>query len=210
MKQKTIYTLFIVAVFAFMAASVSFACDGTASASCLHKNTDAKLTSVKSGCSFKSTSATLTSSDQVCTPEQMAACAKAMNMSKEECANLCDSKGTMTAFAVTGMTCGGCETSLKAALSDIDGVFHVAKVSYKSKQAIVCYDAKKANPETFIKAITDKGYTAQIIPAVATTVDSRTAFTGNKKACGAKSSTSATTASTCSAKKNADQSKGSL
>ncbi|MFH1686720.1 MAG: cation transporter [bacterium] len=102
-----------------------------------------------------------------------AECAKLCGMSPEECAKMCGGKENcgFTKIDVKGMTCGGCEQSLTAALKGVPGVINVVKVSHTEGVAWVCTDKTKCQPETLTKAITDKGYEAQIIPAVSKTTE---------------------------------------
>jgi copper chaperone len=65
------------------------------------------------------------------------------------------------------MTCGGCENSVKTALEDVPGVIKVAKISYKDGVALVCFDPEKGKTDAMTTAVTNKGYEAEIIPAVA-------------------------------------------
>lgn len=121
------------------------------------------------GCTSGKTETTAkTASSKICSPEEIAACAKAKNISEEECAKLCaEGKIIKHTVAIEGMTCGGCESTITKALKELDGVVHVLSVSHKDGQAVVCIDASKCKNESLIKAVTSKGYKAEIIPAVA-------------------------------------------
>ncbi|MDH4157057.1 MAG: cation transporter, partial [candidate division Zixibacteria bacterium] len=89
---------------------------------------------------------------------------------------------------VKGMTCEGCEKTITAALTDIPGVLKVVKVSYKDEVAWVCYDPAKCKTDAMTTAIMGKGYTAQIVPAVAKSSDSdgdAASATAGSKCCAA-------------------------
>lgn len=87
-------------------------------------------------------------------------------------------------ISVKGMTCGGCESSVKASLTKLDGVHEVAKVCHKGEVAVVIVDPATAQDEVLTTTVTNKGYEAQIMPAVATTgTDSGVKKASDKKAC---------------------------
>lgn len=94
-------------------------------------------------------------------------------MSKEECAKLCadGSKCEVVEMSVKGMTCGGCEQSVTTALMKVDGVKKVIGVSHKDGTAIVCIDPAKTKSDVLATVVTDKGYEANVMHAVATTSD---------------------------------------
>jgi len=100
-------------------------------------------------------------------------CAKLCGMTPEECAKACAGKENcgFTQMSVKGMTCGGCESTIKSALSAIDGVHHVIKVDHKEGIALVCCDLTKVDGQALTTAVINKGYQAEIIPAVAKTSD---------------------------------------
>ncbi len=113
-------------------------------------------------------------------------CAKLMaSMSPEECAKLCgyDGKMQMVNMNIKGMTCGGCEGSVTAALEKVDGVVKVLSVNHKDGSALVCIDPAKTKAETLTQTVTNKGYEAQVIPAVATTGTASTKAAGCSKVC---------------------------
>jgi len=95
---------------------------------------------------------------------------KCKYMTKEECAKLCadGSACEVINMSIKGMTCGGCEQSITAALAKIDGVKKVVSVNYKDGSALVLIDPAKVKSEMLATAVTDKGYEAQVVPAVAT------------------------------------------
>lgn len=187
MKKVFVIGFFVLAVMALTAVLIS------AGDNCSAQKTSAD----KSVCpATQKASATTAKAAGTCTPEQMAACASGKNISAEECAKLCaDGKAINHTIAIKGMTCTGCENSLSTALKGIDGVNNVVSISYKDEKAVVCVDPAKCSPETLTKAITDKGYTAEVIPAVAKT---GTAVNDNK-ACAAAMAKGACSA-TCGSK----------
>lgn len=64
---------------------------------------------------------------------------------------------------VTGMTCGGCESKVRAALSGIDGVVETKKVCSDSDKASLTYDPNVVTEEEIIAALTEKtGYSIAI------------------------------------------------
>jgi len=128
-----------------------------------------------------------TADGKTCTMSKEA-CAK---MTKEECAKMCggDKNCSMVSLSIKGMTCTGCEQSITAALEKIEGVRKVAAISYKEGTALVCTDAGKVKGEAIVSAISDKGYQAEVIPAVATTevpAKGHVCSPENKAACGKK------------------------
>ncbi len=58
---------------------------------------------------------------------------------------------TQCALRVSGMTCGGCAGMVEKSLLKVDGVTR-AKVDYKTGEAQVEFDAKKATPEKIVAA----------------------------------------------------------
>lgn len=209
MKKLGILAIALVAFVAFATAPVS-ACDGN------------KTTSAEKSCSAKQTAQLASAHGKMCTAKgaeacsvaEMEACAKLMGMTKEECAQVCceNAKYTMATIDIKGMTCGGCENSVRTALMKIDGVQKVATVSYKSEMAVVVFDPKTTTEDALTKAVSDKGYKAQIVPAVAKLkeLEARTEKVNStdKKAC-SKSCTEAEKAA-CAAKKKTDKSGGGI
>ena len=106
-------------------------------------------------------------------------------LTKEEYAELCgdDGKCEVRAISIKGMTCAGCESILTEELSKVPGVIKVAKVSYKEEMALVCVDGTKCKTEALTKAVAAKGYTAEIIPAVAKTTEQIDPKADKKKGC---------------------------
>jgi copper chaperone CopZ len=74
-------------------------------------------------------------------------------------------------IAVTGMTCTSCEKTISAALAEVPGVTEVVKVCHKSAEAVVKVDPAEVENARLTQAIADKGYQAEIIPAVAKTTE---------------------------------------
>ncbi|MEW5796128.1 MAG: cation transporter [Candidatus Zixiibacteriota bacterium] len=166
MKRMLSVVFGLMALAALMAVpAVSFACDGEKSAQTAQVGQTAHNH--------------MASANGQCTPGEAAACAAKMGMSVEECQKLCASgEYTMVNMSIKGMTCGGCESSVTASLAQMPGVVKVGKVSYKEGTAFVMVDPKKVKSESLLKAVSDKGFQAEIVPAVSvTTVDSKA--TGN-------------------------------
>jgi len=65
-------------------------------------------------------------------------------------------------FRVTGMTCGGCEPTIRLVLDNTAGV-KSATVSYDRSEAVVEYDPKVITKEKLRDAINETGYTAEIL-----------------------------------------------
>ncbi len=58
---------------------------------------------------------------------------------------------------VTGMTCGGCASTVTKALKSVAGVSDV-KVSVSAGKATVLYDEKVTSPDKLSAAVTGTGY----------------------------------------------------
>ncbi len=170
------------------------------------EGTNAKMIGSGSSCGDKAT-ATTASAHGACnldgkklTAEECAAMMK--TMSAEECAKMCGYEGKMEMvnMNIKGMTCGGCEGSVTAALEKTPGVVKVLSVNYKDGSALVCIDPAKTKAETLTQTVANKGYEAQIIPAVATTTvgaTTKAAGAGCAKTCTAEEKAA------CAAKKEA-------
>lgn len=65
-------------------------------------------------------------------------------------------------FAVEGMTCASCETTLRLALERAPGVQR-AEASYKNGEAVVEYDPKLTAPDKLRAAIDDTGYKVKAV-----------------------------------------------
>ena len=105
-----------------------------------------------------------------------------MGMTVAEVKKMCGEKGSMSmhTISIEGMTCGSCEQSVTKVIEAVPGVNKVVSISHKDASAVVCVDKGKTCLTTLTKSIVDKGYKAEIIPAVATTT---TAVSADKKAC---------------------------
>lgn len=64
-----------------------------------------------------------------------------------------------TAIKIGGMTCMGCVASVKKVLNAVAGV-QSAEVSLDTAQATVVYDAARAGPAQFKRAVEDAGFEA--------------------------------------------------
>ena len=157
MKRMLSVMFGLMALAALMAApAVSFACDGDKSA--------------QSAQTAQTTGNHMASAKGHCSAEQASACAAKMGMTVEECQKLCASgEYTMVNMSIKGMTCGGCESSVSASLAQMPGVVKVGRISYKEGTAFVMVDPKKVKSESLVKAVSDKGFQAEIIPAVSVT-----------------------------------------
>jgi copper chaperone CopZ len=60
-------------------------------------------------------------------------------------------------FNVEGMTCTGCEASVKHAVQNVDGVLE-ADVSYDTRSATIAFDKTKTNKEALVQAINSTGF----------------------------------------------------
>ena len=58
---------------------------------------------------------------------------------------------------IEGMTCEGCENTIKAGIESLPGVIEV-KASHADSTAIVVYDAEQVNIEEMGKMVQKKGY----------------------------------------------------
>ena len=65
-------------------------------------------------------------------------------------------------LAIKGMTCPGCESSLKKALEAEEGVIKICSIDHKSGQAVVCFDPDKIKAEKLAETVTKSGYKAEI------------------------------------------------
>ena len=132
----------------------------------------------KAACAAKGASMTA----MTCSPANMAACIKYCEAKHAEICGVEAAKHQLTSMSIKGMTCAGCETSVKTALMAVEGVNNVVEVCSKAGFAVVCTakDSKLSN-ESMIKAVSAKGYESQIIPAVSVTTT--TTGTTEKAAC---------------------------
>lgn len=100
-------------------------------------------------------------------------CAKICGMTPEEYSKMCADKENcgVTKLSIKGMTCTGCEQTISTALEAVPGVYRVVKVDYKEGMALVCANTAKVTDETLATTVSNKGYAAEIVPAVATVTE---------------------------------------
>lgn len=79
---------------------------------------------------------------------------------KREIAEAPQSVTARETFKVSGMTCAGCETTIKLALEQTPGVKR-AEVSYDRGEAVVEYDSAVTNTDKLRAAINETGYTCE-------------------------------------------------
>jgi len=128
----------------------------------------------------KTTGAEQISAKTHCSAEGAAACAAKMGMPVEECQKLCASgEYTMVSMSIKGMTCTGCENTITTCLQELPGVVKVGKVSYQDGTAFVMIDPKKVKNEAMVTAVSNKGYKAEVIPAVSVTEAGQTQTVGD-------------------------------
>ncbi len=123
------------------------------------------------GCAMSKTATTTTATTaKMCPAGEAASCAAKLGMPAEECQKLCATgEYTMVNMSIKGMTCTGCESTISTCLSTVPGVVKVGKVSYQEGTAYVLVDPKVVKNDVMLKSIGDKGYTAEVIPAVSLT-----------------------------------------
>ncbi|MGR9044414.1 MAG: heavy-metal-associated domain-containing protein [Gammaproteobacteria bacterium] len=63
-------------------------------------------------------------------------------------------------FTVTGMKCGGCESTIKEKLMSLDGVLSVS-ASHKEEEVEVEFDSAKTDSDAIIEVISDAGFTVE-------------------------------------------------
>jgi copper chaperone CopZ len=129
-----------------------------------------KANTTKSASVDKTNAQTVSAKGSSCDASAKAACTGKANTTSASAdrMNKSEAKFATAQFSVKGMTCGGCEHSVTTALNKVDGVVKVEEVSHVSGKAVVDYDPAKCNAETLAKAISDKGFSAEVVPAVAT------------------------------------------
>jgi len=72
-------------------------------------------------------------------------------------------EGALTStFEDQGMTCGGCEASIRLGVRKLDGVVDV-QASYKEGSAEVTYDPDKVTSDQIAAAISKVGYSANLV-----------------------------------------------
>lgn len=62
---------------------------------------------------------------------------------------------------IEGMTCAACNITVRAALTNLDGV-EEARVTYEPPQAIVTYDPARVSVEQMVEATTSVGYPSRV------------------------------------------------
>ena len=196
MRKATTMILAALALTAF-AVSPIFAC-GEEKTSANTGEVKAQMVGDKASCGAKAegASAQMTGDKAACKMGRTSAecAAKCGTMSAEDLAKHCnyDGKVQMINMSIKGMTCGGCESSVRASLEKIEGVVKVCAVSYKENMAVVVIDPSKTKTDVVTTAVSNKGYAVEVIPAVATTatgktVDAHKGCTAEQKAaCAAK------------------------
>jgi copper chaperone CopZ len=191
MKKALLMGLACLALLALVAAP-TFACGNDSKSASTTTATDGKLVSAdgKASCEgMKDAKATSADAKACCAGHGTSATAASAD-GKQCPATGCE----MVNMSIKGMTCGGCESTVRASLEKIPGVVKVVTVSYKDGSALVCMDPKKCKAESLTSAVADKGYEAQVVPAVATST------TDAKADCAAKCTGSATDKAACAAK----------
>jgi copper chaperone CopZ len=169
MKRILSITLGLLALTALLVPAGSFAGEG-----CTGMKTNAGQASAKGPCTAGASASCA------------ATCAAKLGMTPEECQKLCaGGEYTMVNMSIKGMTCTGCESTISTSLSQLPGVVKVGKVSWQEGTAFVLVDNKKVQNEAIVKAVSDKGYQAEIIPAVSVTPIGSTTAVGAQPACGA-------------------------
>jgi len=111
------------------------------------------------------------SDTSACKAMSVEECARQCGMSIEECRAFKAEHPNcaMTTLSIEGMTGEGCEQQVSAALSQVDGVYRVVKVSYKDGTALLCTDPATCKGEMLTSVVSEKGYRATIQPTVSET-----------------------------------------
>ncbi|MEX0769206.1 MAG: cation transporter, partial [Balneolaceae bacterium] len=60
-------------------------------------------------------------------------------------------------FDIEGMTCTGCETSVKHAVQRVDGVLKT-EVSYQNRKATIAFDKTQTTRQVIVEAINTTGF----------------------------------------------------
>jgi len=105
-------------------------------------------------------------------------------MEKSENAAKVDVKFASLDMSVIGMTCGGCENKVKAALGGIDGVVETKKVCSDSDKASVTFDPSVVTAEEIMDALGEKtGYSISVVKSAGMTdKDAKACCAGKSKA----------------------------
>jgi len=165
MRKAMVMLVAMFALAAFVVAPMGAMACGEGKTSADNSSTSNKMVSDKSACSATSTQASAKSG---CPAGSAEACATKLGMTADDCKMVCgQGQYTLVSMNVNGMTCGGCEQAVTACLTGMPGVVKVGKVDHKSGTAYVLIDPMKVKDEQLAKAVSDKGYEAKVIPAVA-------------------------------------------
>jgi copper chaperone len=165
---------FAIAALAFVAFTVApigvMAC-GNDKKTSADKGAETQTISSKSGCAAGAKQANATQADAKlanCPAGSKEACAARLGLSVDDCQKVCaQGHYTLVSMNVKGMTCGSCEKTVSASLGEVPGVVRVGKVDYQTGKAYVLIDPTKVKDELLVKAVSSKGYEAEVIPAVA-------------------------------------------
>lgn len=200
--KKVLFAVFVVMAFMALGAIAAMACDAdkasttgakTASSCCAGKASTANASATNATmASSKTTTVTkgamcdpahkeacmgmmgaTASANATCSPENMAACMKECIAKHDEICGK-DHKCQLMAMSIKGMTCSGCESTVRTALMAVEGVNKVIAVCYQAGFAVVCTTDPNFKSETLTKAVSAKGYESQIIPAVSITTTETT------------------------------------
>jgi len=68
-----------------------------------------------------------------------------------------DAQVERVTFDVEGMTCVGCEASVKHAVQNVDGVLET-EVSYATRSATIAFDKTKTNRDALVAAVNSTGF----------------------------------------------------
>ncbi|MBD3333616.1 hypothetical protein GF356_12270 [candidate division GN15 bacterium] len=187
--KKMLTVLVLMMAFMAMTSVVATAHDGCASKTTKTETAEkaTKIDKAKAGCTGH-TDATHAAHKAECTHHDGVKCAS-LNLSIE------------------GMVCQSCESVIKATLTEMPGVLAVEKISYKEGKALVCVDPAKVKDAELVKAVTNKGYKAEVMPAVATDATTATATKASAKSSCAKATSAC--AKICGKAKQASASKDS-
>lgn len=63
-------------------------------------------------------------------------------------------------LTVTGMKCGGCESTVKTKLGEVDGVVSI-ETNFKENNVTVEFDQESTDVASISKVITDAGFTVE-------------------------------------------------
>jgi copper chaperone len=173
MKKLSRISVVLIAAFALVAAftwSTAYTCGGDKASTATKVNAESKSYACGSKAEkAEKASATMIGNKSDCSSYKGTKTAMAVKDGKD--GKTCTVDGvTYEArnLNIAGMTCGGCEKAVSAALASSPGVHKVEKVCFESGTAMVWVKADKNCEMSMVKAVADKGFKAEIIPAVAT------------------------------------------